>query len=78
MKMTPEQFERLFGSPSELARAIGENISTVHCWKHRGIIPAPKVLRVAKATGVEPHEIRGDIYPPPPRKHKQGRAAASV
>lgn len=76
MKMTPEKFDRLFGSPSALARAIGENVSTVHCWKHRGTIPPRKALAVSKVTGVPPHEIRPDIYPAPQRK--QGRAAASA
>ena len=78
MKMTAKKFKALLGSPSALARAIGENVSTVHCWKHRGAIPAIKVLRVAAAADVEPHELRPDIYPAPSRKHKQGRAATSA
>lgn len=80
MKIAAEDFAKLFGSPSALARAIGENPSTVHCWKHRGAIPPNKVLVVSQATGVPPHRIRGDIFPTPERhrSNRKGRAAATA
>jgi DNA-binding transcriptional regulator YdaS (Cro superfamily) len=81
MKIAPADFAKLFASPSALARTIGENPSTVHCWKHRGTIPPNKVLAVSEATGVPPHRIRSDIFPPPDHgrsNHRKGRACAST
>jgi DNA-binding transcriptional regulator YdaS (Cro superfamily) len=33
-------------------------------WKHRGQIPAERVLAIEAITGVPRHELRPDIYPP--------------
>jgi DNA-binding transcriptional regulator YdaS (Cro superfamily) len=79
MKIAPEDFAKLFGSPSALAKAIGENPSTVHCWKHRGVIPPNKVLAVSDVTGIPPHRIRSDIFAAPSaRKHKRKEAGATA
>jgi hypothetical protein len=79
MKIAPADFAKLFGSPSALAKAIGENPSTVHCWKHRGVIPPNKVLAVSGVTGIPPHRIRSDIFPAPSaRRHKRREAGATA
>lgn len=56
---------------AELARAIQTTRQAVFFWAQTGTIPPKKVLKVAPLIGMEPHEIRPDIYPAP-----SGEAAA--
>jgi DNA-binding transcriptional regulator YdaS (Cro superfamily) len=70
MKRTPSQFEALFGSTTQLARALNVPIPTVAAWKHRGCVPAERVLKVEELTGVPRHLIRPDLYP----REKMARA----
>lgn len=55
------------GGPTKLAKALGVTHSAVSHWTR---VPAERVLAVAKASGIAPHLLRPDIYPPP------GEAAA--
>jgi DNA-binding transcriptional regulator YdaS (Cro superfamily) len=64
-KLSPAQFEALFGSTTEFANNIGAPVATVGAWKLRGKIPAERVPEVAQATGIPPHRIRPDLYPAP-------------
>jgi DNA-binding transcriptional regulator YdaS (Cro superfamily) len=64
-KLTPDQFEALFGATTDLARRIDAPVATVGAWKLRGKVPAERVPEVAEATGIPPHRIRPDLYPAP-------------
>ena len=63
MKMSPETFDRLFGSATELAVTLDLPVQTVHAWRRRGQIPAERVLFVEEHSNVSRHMIRPDIYP---------------
>lgn len=42
-----------------------------YAWKR---VPAERVQDVARITGMKPHELRPDLYPPPhPRKRRNGK-----
>lgn len=47
-----------------LALSVNVNKSTVTRWAQNRI-PAERVLDVEKATGIERHKLRPDIYPAP-------------
>lgn len=49
---------------AKLAEAVGIDKATATRWAQRRI-PAERVLRVEKLTGIPRHELRPDIYPPP-------------
>ena len=40
-----------------------------YAWKK---VPALRVQEVARITGIKPHELRPDLYPPP-RRRRNGR-----
>jgi DNA-binding transcriptional regulator YdaS (Cro superfamily) len=50
--------------PSDLARALGLNKSTVSRWDAIRV-PAERVLEVEKATGIPRQALRPDLYPAP-------------
>lgn len=77
------------GEPSALERAIaalgagGQVILAKHCsvtpqavnqWVRKGKAPPERVIDIETATGVSRHELRPDIFGPPPAG--EGRAAA--
>lgn len=70
-KLSPEGFEALFGSTSDLARLLDVPIATVGAWKARGKIPAERVPEVSKKTHIPPHRIRPDLF-------KQGEGAPTA
>lgn len=41
-----------------------------YAWKR---VPALRVQAVARITGLKPHELRPDLYPPPQRSTPHGR-----
>lgn len=48
----------------QLAAIVGVHFTAVHKWEKRGI-PAERVLRLAAALDVDPHDLRADLYPKP-------------
>lgn len=61
-KLSPEGFEALFGSTTELATRLKVPVPTVGAWKLRGKIPAERVPEVSRATGIPAHRIRPDLF----------------
>lgn len=62
------------GTQQALAEALGIRSASISEWKTRGRIPAERVLDVERVTGVSRHDLRPDIFGPPPSD--QGREAA--
>jgi len=52
---------RIGGGVSRLAQALGLDVSTVSGWRR---IPASHVAAITRLTGVEPHHLRPDVFPP--------------
>jgi DNA-binding transcriptional regulator YdaS (Cro superfamily) len=52
----------LAGGPSRVARAIGVHHSSVVKWTR---VPPLRARAVARLAGLQPHDVRPDIYPPP-------------
>lgn len=55
---------KAMGSRTALAKAVGVSPSTITMWQVRGRIPAEKVVRVERASGVPRHQLRPDLYEP--------------
>jgi DNA-binding transcriptional regulator YdaS (Cro superfamily) len=53
------------GGPTALARALDIKSPSIHGWTR---VPAERVLRVSEITGIPPHEIRPDVFAPPPNQ----------
>lgn len=49
------------GSPGVLAHILGVSAGAFHVWKE---VPAKHVLAISRATGIPPHKLRKDLYPP--------------
>lgn len=77
--------------PTALDRALavlgygGQAIVARHCkvqpqavthWIRKGRVPPEHVLAVEELTGVSRHELREDVFGPPPEPPAEGRAAA--
>lgn len=60
------------GRLTSLAEAIGLRPGTISQW-HR--VPAERVAAVEEATGISRHELRPDVFGPPPRKPRKRSAA---
>jgi DNA-binding transcriptional regulator YdaS (Cro superfamily) len=53
------------GSAAALCRALGlASKSTISNWRREGRVPAEQVGPVARLTGVQPHELRPDLFLP--------------
>jgi hypothetical protein len=52
------------GNGAHLARQCGVTRYAVHLWRKTGI-PAKHVGRISALTGIPPHRIRPDLFPPP-------------
>lgn len=50
------------GGPTAVGRLFGISSQAVSQWER---CPPPRVLALAHASGVPPHELRPDLYPPP-------------
>ena len=50
----------------EIANSIGVNKSTVTRWAERGV-PPERVLDIERLTGISRHELRPDLFGPPPQ-----------
>lgn len=80
-KIDPSFAVRQAGGPSALARLLsewGEPVSSqaISQWQQ---VPAERVLHVERASGIQRHLLRPDIYPAPkPRKPRltEGKADA--
>lgn len=44
----------------KIARELGLNKAAVYQWRH---VPADKVLKVERLTGISRHDLRPDLYP---------------
>jgi DNA-binding transcriptional regulator YdaS (Cro superfamily) len=55
---------RLAGGPAAVGRLFGITSQAVSQWER---CPPDRVLKLAQASGVGPHELRPDIYPAPPQ-----------
>ena len=68
--MTAAPLDRVIercGSQAQLARALGVTPQSITKWRKHGV-PATRVIAMERVTGaaVTRHELRPDIYPPPP------------
>jgi DNA-binding transcriptional regulator YdaS (Cro superfamily) len=54
------------GGPSGLARSLQVKPNVVTNWRLRGQVPAEQVLAVEAATGISRHDLRPDVFGPPP------------
>ena len=48
---------------ARIAKAAGVNRTTPYSWKNG--VPPLHAVRVAAAVGLQPHELRPDVFPPP-------------
>ncbi len=56
----------------DLAKQIGVTPSALSQWDK---VPHLRVLEVERVTGIPRHELRPDLYPPPPALADTARAA---
>lgn len=61
------------GTQQSLADQLGIKSASISEWKARGRVPAERVLDIEAATGVSRHDLRPDIFGPPPAS--EGEAA---
>jgi antitoxin CcdA len=52
------------GGTGALTRALGCSASVIGNWRRAGGIPAARVADVARVTGLQPGELRPDLFPP--------------
>jgi len=65
-KITAQVIRRIGGAKA-VGRLLGITSQAVSQWQD---IPAIHVIRLSRASGIEPHRIRPDYYPRPPRQPK--------
>ena len=65
------------GGPSSLAGKLGVKVNVVTNWRMRGRAPAEYVLAIEAASGVSRHDLRPDVFGPPPANDDEpGQEAA--
>lgn len=66
------------GGQKPLADRIGTTQAQVWHWLNRAKkgVPAEFVILIEEATGVSRHQLRPDIYPPPPPSKSRERVAS--
>lgn len=64
----------LAGSAAALGRLCNQKPQAVTRWRRTGKVPAAHCLAIETATGVSRHDLRPDVFGPPPSE--QGREAA--
>jgi DNA-binding transcriptional regulator YdaS (Cro superfamily) len=52
------------GGRRALAVKLGLSVQAVHSWKQTKKVPAERVMRIEKLTGIPRSKIRPDLYPP--------------
>lgn len=60
-KAALERAIKAVGTAGKLAEAIGISAQAVSQWDE---VPPLRVLAVSRISGVPPHELRPDLYPP--------------
>jgi len=55
------------GKMAEIAAALGITRQAPYLWDS---VPVERVRVVAEITGIKPHELRPDIFPPPRRRRR--------
>lgn len=53
---------QLAGGPSAVGRAMGISPQAVGQWER---VPPERALKLSELSGMQPHELRPDIYPLP-------------
>jgi DNA-binding transcriptional regulator YdaS (Cro superfamily) len=51
---------KAIGGPTALGRKLGITSQAISQWDK---VPSAQVIRVARITGISPHELRPDLYP---------------
>ena len=75
MKTTPlDRVIERAGSAAALARLCNQKPQAVTRWRRENRVPAKHCLAIEAATGVSRHDLRPDVFGPPPSE--QGREAA--
>jgi DNA-binding transcriptional regulator YdaS (Cro superfamily) len=55
---------RRAGGRRPLAEQLGLGSTAIREWENAGRVPVQHVRRVSQITGLQPHDIRPDVYPP--------------
>ena len=63
MVMQVREIIKAAGGASRVGREIGRHHATVLGWER---VPAEHARQVAELAGVHPHDVRPDVYDPPP------------
>lgn len=53
------------GSESELARQLSISRAAVNLWFREGVVPTKRLPAVQRVFGLEPHQVRPDLFMPP-------------
>lgn len=69
-----QQAIRAAGSQQKLADQLGIRSASISEWKLRDKVPAERVLAIEAATGVSRHDLRPDVFGPPPAKKRRKAA----
>lgn len=72
MQILREHLKNERGRLKMLAAALHINSSAISQWTR---VPAEKLVQVSQATGLPLHDLRPDMFPPPP-KPKRKRSAS--
>jgi hypothetical protein len=68
--MDEKTFTAALGKPQQLAADIGTTADMIYVWRQRRTVPAKWVAKVSEATGVDPWNIRPDIFMKPATKRR--------
>ena len=64
------------GSQQALAEKLGIRSPSISEWRSRGRVPTDRCLAIEAATGVSRHDLRPDVFGPPPANDADQAKAA--